>query len=86
MGNIIAWTLWGFIVGLLARAVLPGRQKIGIGLTILLGVVGSIVGGLLASMLGIADLDRFDLSSLIGSVIVSVILLVVVGRMRARSV
>jgi uncharacterized membrane protein YeaQ/YmgE (transglycosylase-associated protein family) len=85
MGNIIAWTLWGFIVGLLARAVLPGRQKIGIGLTILLGVVGSILGGVIASLIGIADFDQFDISSLIGSVIVSVILLAVVGRMRARS-
>ena len=84
LGNILAWTFWGLLVGLAARAILPGRQAIGIGMTIILGVVGSLLGGLVGSQLGIGDLDRFDLSSFAGAVITSIVLLVVFMRLRAR--
>jgi uncharacterized membrane protein YeaQ/YmgE (transglycosylase-associated protein family) len=50
----------GLIVGLLARAVLPGRQPIPIWLTILLGIVGAIVGNLLASAFGVANTNGVD--------------------------
>lgn len=47
---IISWIITGLIVGLLARAILPGKQSMGIALTIMLGVVGAIVGGLISSL------------------------------------
>ena len=84
MGNILAWTIWGLLIGFVARAVLPGRQEIGVGLTIILGVAGSLLGGFLATFLGIGDLDRFDLGSFFGAVIVSVLLLIVFMRVRSR--
>ena len=81
--GIISWTLWGLLVGFIARAVLPGRQAIGIGMTIILGVAGSLLGGSIATQLGFADYGRFDFSSLFGAVITSVILLVVFMRISA---
>ena len=81
--GIISWTLWGLLVGFLARALLPGRQAIGIGMTIILGVAGSLLGGFIATELGFADYGRFDFSSLFGAVITSVILLLVFMRLSA---
>ncbi|MBA2580944.1 MAG: GlsB/YeaQ/YmgE family stress response membrane protein [Thermoleophilaceae bacterium] len=83
--GIISWTLWGLLVGFIARAVLPGRQAIGIGMTIILGVAGSLLGGFIATQLGFADYSRFDFSSLFGAVVTSVILLLVFMRLRTRS-
>jgi uncharacterized membrane protein YeaQ/YmgE (transglycosylase-associated protein family) len=50
---IIWWILIGLVVGAVARLVIPGRQHIGILLTILIGIVAAIVGGILtAALLG----------------------------------
>ena len=52
IGLIISWIIIGAIVGLLARAIMPGKQAMGLGLTIVLGVVGAIVGGFIGGLLG----------------------------------
>jgi uncharacterized membrane protein YeaQ/YmgE (transglycosylase-associated protein family) len=74
--GIISWAIWGLFVGLLARLLIPGRQPIGILWTIALGVVGSLLGGLLATeVLNIADNDEFDFGSFLIAVGVSAALL-----------
>jgi len=45
---ILSWIVFGFFVGLIARALYPGRQTMGFMGTILLGIVGSLVGGLIS--------------------------------------
>ena len=52
IGLIISWIIIGAIIGLLARAIMPGKQARGLGLTLVLGVVGAIVGGLIGGLLG----------------------------------
>lgn len=49
--GIIWMIVVGFIVGLLARAIMPGEQKMGIVLTVVLGIVGSVVAGFLGGAL-----------------------------------
>ncbi|MCT1386366.1 GlsB/YeaQ/YmgE family stress response membrane protein [Brachybacterium sp. p3-SID1565] len=49
---IISWIIIGAIIGLIARAIMPGKQSMGLGLTIVLGVVGAIVGGFLGGLFG----------------------------------
>ena len=49
---IISWIIIGGIIGLIARAVMPGKQAMGLGLTIVLGVIGAIVGGFIGGLLG----------------------------------
>jgi uncharacterized membrane protein YeaQ/YmgE (transglycosylase-associated protein family) len=49
---MIGFIIAGIFIGILARLVLPGRQRIGIWMTILAGLLGSIAGGLIASWLG----------------------------------
>ena len=74
--GVISWIIWGFIVGLFARGVKPGRQAIGCWWTIALGIVGSLLGGFLSTeVLDIADADKFDLGSFLIAVLTSAVLL-----------
>ena len=76
--GVISWLLWGLFVGLIARAIKPGRQPIGCLWTIALGIVGSLLGGFIATeLLGIADTDEFDLGSFLIAVLTSVVLLAI---------
>jgi uncharacterized membrane protein YeaQ/YmgE (transglycosylase-associated protein family) len=78
---IISWIVWGLFVGFVARLLLPGRQRVGIALTILIGVAGSIIGGLVATeLLDIADSDEFDFGSFLIAVGGSIALLAVYER------
>lgn len=49
---IISWIIIGAIIGLIARAIMPGKQGMSLGLTIILGVVGAIVGGFIGGLFG----------------------------------
>lgn len=49
MLSLLSWIITGFIVGLIARALLPGKQSMGFILTTLLGIAGACVGGLISS-------------------------------------
>jgi uncharacterized membrane protein YeaQ/YmgE (transglycosylase-associated protein family) len=77
--GILAWIVFGFIIGLLARAVVPGKQGMGLIMTTVLGVAGSLIGGLVASALGGGDATRFQPSGFIGSLIGAVLLLLIAG-------
>jgi uncharacterized membrane protein YeaQ/YmgE (transglycosylase-associated protein family) len=77
--GIITWIIFGFIVGLIARAVVPGKQGMGLVMTTLLGVAGSLIGGLVASALGRGDVTGFHPTGFIGSLIGAVVLLVIAG-------
>lgn len=81
---ILSWIVWGLFVGAVARLLLPGRQRLGVALTIVFGVAGSILGGLLATkVLGIGDTDDFDLGSFVVAVLVSVGLIGLYSRIDA---
>jgi uncharacterized membrane protein YeaQ/YmgE (transglycosylase-associated protein family) len=85
--GIIAFIVIGLIAGLIARAILPGRQSMGLFATTLLGMVGSLVGGLVGSLF-VRDGRLFDLhpSGLIMSVIGSIVVLLLVGATGRRRV
>jgi uncharacterized membrane protein YeaQ/YmgE (transglycosylase-associated protein family) len=50
--TLISWAVFGLVIGLIARLLYPGRQPMGILMTMVLGVVGSFVGGLIAWAFG----------------------------------
>jgi uncharacterized membrane protein YeaQ/YmgE (transglycosylase-associated protein family) len=75
----------GVVAGLLARAVVPGKDSMGWLATMALGVVGSVAGGLLLGLLTGGLRDRgFGPAGLIGSVIGALIVLLVYNRLAAR--
>jgi uncharacterized membrane protein YeaQ/YmgE (transglycosylase-associated protein family) len=77
IGFIIGLLVVGIIAGFLARAIMPGRDPMGFGATVLLGILGSFVGGFLGWALFGKDLDKgaFQASGIIGSIIGALILL-----------
>lgn len=83
--GLIAWLLVGLIAGLLARALVPGRDAMGLGATLLLGLVGSLVGGLLFNFLAGRGLE-IGPAGLIGSVIGAMIALIILRASRGRTV
>lgn len=62
--GIITWILLGIVVGVLAKFLMPGRDPGGLLITILIGIAGAVVGGFIASSLGIGTVVGFDLRSL----------------------
>lgn len=80
---MIGFLVAGLIIGALARLLLPGRQRIGLALTLLLGVVGSIVGGTVANALGTGDIWELNVSGFVVAVLASVGLLAVAARFGA---
>jgi uncharacterized membrane protein YeaQ/YmgE (transglycosylase-associated protein family) len=85
--GIIAFLIIGLIAGLIARAILPGRQSMGLLATTLLGMVGSLVGGLIGSLF-VRDGRLFDLhpSGLLMSVVGAIAVLLLVGVAGRRRV
>ncbi|HEU0209751.1 MAG TPA: GlsB/YeaQ/YmgE family stress response membrane protein [Candidatus Udaeobacter sp.] len=84
MLHIIWYIIVGFIVGLIARAIMPGAQHLGFIMTTLLGIVGSIVGGLIGRLFskpapGSAFHPAGLIMSIIGAIIVLFIYLKVAG-------
>ena len=79
LGLILYLLIIGIIAGYLARLLVPGRDNIGFGRTVILGIVGSFIGGLLGYLIFGEDLDQGGLqaSGLIGSVIGAVIALLI---------
>lgn len=83
--GIIAFLVIGLIAGLLARAIMPGNQGMGLLATTLLGIAGSFVGGLIGSLFR-SDGRIFDLhpSGLLMSVLGAMLLLFLVGMAGRR--
>ena len=81
--GIISWIIWGLVIGLIARLLLPGRQAIGLLWTIVLGIAGAVIGGLIATALGVGDTDEFDFGSFLIAVAASMLLLYLVIRFTA---
>lgn len=75
--TILGLILIGLIAGLIARAIIPGKQSMGILLTIVLGIVGSFVGGFLGFLLFGSDPNGGFLqpSGIIGSILGSIVVL-----------
>jgi uncharacterized membrane protein YeaQ/YmgE (transglycosylase-associated protein family) len=85
--SLIFFVLFGFAIGLLARALLPGKQNLGLIWTTVLGVAGSLAGGLVVKAITGRSMEGLQPAGFIGSLIGALVLLwayVTFTRRRAR--
>ena len=87
IGFLLYLLVIGIVAGFLARLLVPGRDSMGIGATILLGIVGSLIGGFIGWALFGKDLadGALQASGIIGSVVGAIIALLVYRAMSHRS-
>lgn len=80
--NILGWILFGFVVGLIARVVMPGRDPLGLIGTTVLGIIGALIAGWLGQAVGWYRPDEGAgfISATIGAVVVLAIYHMIVGR------
>lgn len=83
--GIIVWIIVGFFAGLIARAVMPGRQSMGLFATTLLGIAGSVIGGLIGSVVWGRNAGHFSPGGLVLSIAGALLVLFVLGRVRRHT-
>ena len=84
--GFIAFLILGLIAGAIAKAILPGRQGGGIFITLLLGVVGAILGGFIGSALfGVGINEFFSLSTWLLAIGGALVVLLVYGMITKRT-
>lgn len=88
LGFILYLIVIGLVAGFIARAVLPGRDPMSVGATIVLGIVGSFVGGFIGYVLTHKDSDdgAFQASGIIGSILGAILALIVYRAANGRRV
>jgi uncharacterized membrane protein YeaQ/YmgE (transglycosylase-associated protein family) len=86
IGDIIGWLVFGLIVGALARLIMPGRDPMGCFMTALLGIGGSILGGIVGNLLFKPDPHRGYFKPHAGWIlsIIGALLLLWIYRMMSR--
>jgi uncharacterized membrane protein YeaQ/YmgE (transglycosylase-associated protein family) len=82
---VIWFLIVGLVAGLIARALVPGRDAMGFLATIVLGIVGSFVGGLLLVLFTGRTFTEFSTTGLIGSILGAIVALLIYRQMKARA-
>lgn len=80
--GILSWILLGLVVGAVAKVIMPGKDPGGLIVTVLIGIAGALVGGFIASALGLGSVRGFDLRSLLIAIGGSLLLLWGYRRLR----
>ncbi len=86
LGLIVTLIVVGLIAGAVARLLVPGKQDVGVLMTIVLGIIGSFIGGFLGYVIFHKDSSSgfFQPAGLVGSIIGAVIALLIYTRMGQR--
>jgi len=82
---VIGFLVAGLIIGALARLVVPGKQNLGIFATLALGLVGSLIGGLIAQFFGTGDIWELNILGFVLAVVAAVLLIGVAEAVAGKS-
>ncbi len=63
--GILSWILLGLVAGALAKFIMPGKDPGGCLVTIIIGIVGAMLGGFIASLLGLGTVENFNLGGIL---------------------
>jgi uncharacterized membrane protein YeaQ/YmgE (transglycosylase-associated protein family) len=84
--GIIAWIVFGLLAGWVAKMLVPGSDPQGCIITMVIGVLGAVIGGFIGSWLGFGAVTGFNLKSFLIAVVGSVLLLALYHLIRRRRV
>ena len=86
--GLLSWIVFGLIAGAIAKFLTPGRDPGGCIITIIVGIVGAVLGGMIATWLGYGGISGFDFRSFVIAVLGAILLLflwrMISGRGRRR--
>ncbi|MBD0353483.1 MAG: GlsB/YeaQ/YmgE family stress response membrane protein [Bacteroidota bacterium] len=82
--GILSWILLGLVAGAIAKALHPGRDPQGCIVTMIIGIVGAVLGGWIATMLGWGRVDGFNLYSILVATGGAVLALAIWAALRRR--
>jgi uncharacterized membrane protein YeaQ/YmgE (transglycosylase-associated protein family) len=80
--SVISWLVFGLIVGAIARFLVPGRQDMGWFATILLGILGSVAGGLISWAIFGTPQGTINAAGWLMSIVGAILLVLIYGRMK----
>ena len=83
MMGFLTWVVLGLIVGILAKWIMPGKDGGGFFMTVILGVVGAMVGGYVGTLLGMGTVTGFNLPSILIATVGALIVLFVYNKIRS---
>ena len=73
--GIVSWVVFGLIAGALAKLLMPGKDPGGFFVTMIIGIVGAIVGGFIGTQLGFGGISGFDFRSFLVAIVGAMLLL-----------
>lgn len=82
---MIGFIVFGLVVGAVARLIKPGRQNLSLLMTLLLGLAGSVIGGVVANLLGTGSIFELNVLGAIVAIVAAVLLVGVAEGMSGRS-
>ncbi len=82
---MIGFIVFGLVVGAVARLIKPGKQNLSLLMTLLLGLAGSVIGGLVANLLGTGSIFELNVLGAIVAIVAAVLLIGVAEGMSGRS-
>lgn len=82
--GILSWIVVGLIAGALAKWIMPGAQNVGIFMTMVLGIVGGVVGGFIMSLIGKTGVTGFNLPTLLVATLGALVVLFLYGLLRKK--
>lgn len=82
--GILSWILLGLVAGAIAKAIHPGKDPQGCIVTMIIGIVGAVLGGWIATMLGWGEVDGFNIYSILIATAGAVIALAIWAALTRR--
>ena len=81
--GILSWIIFGLIAGIIAKWIMPGKENVGIIITIILGIVGAVVGGYISTFFGFGKVDGFNFGSFVVAVIGAIVVLYIYNKVKS---
>ena len=81
--GILSWIIFGLIAGIIAKWIMPGKENVGIIVTIIPGIVGAVVGGYISTFFGFGKVDGFNFGSFVVAVIGAIIVLYIYKKVKS---